>query len=66
MTSDPIRVGDTYVDVNPPRRKWRIVEQRRREQFTLERVDKPRVLRFLDTAALRDRTRYVPGRAISG
>lgn len=55
---DTIRVGDIYADVNPPRREWRIVEDRDGERFTLERVDRPTILRFLDRAALGDPHRY--------
>lgn len=55
---DTIHLGDIYADVKLPRHEWRIVEERDRERFTLERVDKPTIMRFLDGAALHDPRRY--------
>jgi hypothetical protein len=54
-----ISIGDTYLDARPPRHEWRVIETHRGERFTLERVDKQSVLRFVDHDGLCDPRRYV-------
>lgn len=59
MAATPIHLGDIFSSVQPPRREWRVVEAPGAGHFTLECVDKPSSLRFLDASALLDSSRYV-------
>lgn len=52
-----VRVGQVYVDVKPPRREWRVHEEKD-GLFTLVRTDDARVIRCLEADALLDDTRY--------
>lgn len=50
-------VGQFYMDVNPPRREWRVSEEKD-GLFTLVRTDNPGAFRYLEADALLYRTRY--------
>ena len=54
-----IEIGRIYMDAKPPRRTWRVCREDK-GTYTLERIDKPSTMRFVDEAALSDHNRYVP------
>jgi hypothetical protein len=54
-------VGEIYVDARPPRREWRVT-QIHDGTITLERIDKPSTLRFVNIPTLHDSNRYLPKR----
>lgn len=57
MMSNEIKMGQIYADVQPPRRRWRVVADRD-GRYMLQRADKPSVSRFPDAKTLLDRTLY--------
>lgn len=59
MKTHSIQIGQIYKDARPPRRSWRVSENHD-GIYTLERVDQPDVMRFVDAAALWDDDRYRP------
>lgn len=53
-----IQVGACFVDAKPPKKEWRI-DSIEGNTITLERIDKPAVIRFVDSNSLRDSNRYI-------
>ncbi|MDO8973887.1 hypothetical protein [Reyranella sp.] len=58
-----VKVDDVFVNVAQPQREWRVI-QYDGETFTLERVDRPRSLRFVQINELLDSTRYLSSRPV--
>jgi len=54
----PANLDDIFVSVAPPQRQWR-VSAYDGETITLERVDRPGSLRFVDIKELLDSNRYL-------
>jgi hypothetical protein len=53
-----VQVGQTYCNVERPRRVWRVTA-RYGDLCRLERIDSPNVVRYPALKAMRDSTRYV-------
>lgn len=54
----PVNVDDVFINIAQPQREWRVT-QHDGETVTLERVDRPGALRFVEVAELRDSNRYL-------
>jgi len=52
-----VQVEEIYVNVAPPRRRWRVVE-REKNYVKLVRTDNPNIMRFPHESALLDKKRY--------
>jgi hypothetical protein len=59
--SPAVKVDDVFANVAPPQREWRVT-QRDGETITLERIDRPGALRFIEVSELLDARRYLPKR----
>ena len=59
MADDPVRIGQIFKNVAMPRRAWRVTA-RFGDNFRLERVDQPNIIRFPLRETLLDRLRYLP------
>lgn len=58
----PVNVNDVFVNVAQPQREWR-VSQHDGETITLERIDRPGSLRFVQINELMDSNRYLSRRS---
>ncbi|MEF2559204.1 hypothetical protein VQ044_23995 [Aurantimonas sp. C2-5-R2] len=54
------KIGDVFIDVKPPRHSWQVQSIYGGGTHVLERTDNPKIMRFLNVEALRDRQRYEP------
>ncbi|MEX2200646.1 MAG: hypothetical protein WD711_04555 [Dongiaceae bacterium] len=58
VATDNIGVGSIFSDAKPPRKEWRI-DSIDGNTIMLERIDKPSVIRFVNSDSLRDSNRYL-------